>query len=97
MVHPIIFKIPHIYVEEYLEQLKKRKIQATTTASTSNASSTPTTKVKVKPLVKHVLSQELQLYYEKITQAIKGKNKPFYNFSLFQELTLNWPMQQFTV
>jgi hypothetical protein len=28
----------------------------------------------VRPIVKHTLSKELQLYYEKITKAIKGTN-----------------------
>jgi len=30
---------------------------------------------EIKPIVKHVLSKELQLYFEKVTDAIKGKEK----------------------
>lgn len=28
--------------------------------------------LQVRPIVKHTLSKELQLYYEKITKAVKG-------------------------
>ncbi|KAI9138087.1 hypothetical protein BKA69DRAFT_1093820 [Paraphysoderma sedebokerense] len=42
---------------------------ATTPLSAASATSVKTT---VKPLVKHVLSKELQLYYEKITSAVTG-------------------------
>jgi len=56
-VQPTIIQNP--LPEEDLD--KKRK--------TSTSSSLP--KVKVKPLVKHLISQELQVYYEKITSVFK--------------------------
>ena len=59
--------------DEQSESQKKRKTTTATTTTTTTKDDKSTNKVKVKPLVKHVLSQELQLYYEKITQAIKGK------------------------
>lgn len=31
--------------------------------------------MKVKPIVKHILSKELQLYYEKVTATIKAKQE----------------------
>lgn len=30
--------------------------------------------VQVRPIVKHTLSKELQLYYEKITKAVRSKS-----------------------
>jgi hypothetical protein len=39
---------------------------------TTDASGVPT---EVRPVVKHVLSKEMQLYFEKITAALKGKDE----------------------
>eukprot|EP00026_Physarum_polycephalum_P005691 Phypoly_transcript_05726.p1 GENE.Phypoly_transcript_05726~~Phypoly_transcript_05726.p1 ORF type:complete len:428 (+),score=90.24 Phypoly_transcript_05726:605-1888(+) len=44
----------------------------TPSTTTTDASGVPT---EVKPIVKHVLSKEMQLYFEKITAAIKGKDE----------------------
>jgi transcription initiation factor TFIID subunit 6 len=37
---------------------------------------------EVKPIVKHVLSKEMQLYFEKITSAIKGKDSVVFDSAL---------------
>ncbi|KAL6057925.1 histone H4-like TAF Taf6, SAGA complex subunit [Balamuthia mandrillaris] len=50
----------------------KRKRATEAAASSAAASSSG---VQVKPVVKHVLSKELQLYYEKITTAVKSNNE----------------------
>lgn len=31
--------------------------------------------IEIKPIVKHVLSKELQLYFEKVTEAIRGADE----------------------
>jgi len=49
--------------------IKKRK------ATTGATSTTTASGVKVKPLVKHVLSKELQLYYEKVVLIIRGMDQ----------------------
>eukprot|EP01112_Ceratiomyxa_fruticulosa_P018642 TRINITY_DN59_c0_g2_i3.p1 TRINITY_DN59_c0_g2~~TRINITY_DN59_c0_g2_i3.p1 ORF type:complete len:413 (-),score=72.38 TRINITY_DN59_c0_g2_i3:197-1435(-) len=52
------------------EANKKQKTDTTD----ANAIPAPTITTEVRPIVKHVLSKELQLYFEKIVQAIKGTN-----------------------
>ncbi|KAG5461804.1 MAG: hypothetical protein BJ554DRAFT_5951 [Olpidium bornovanus] len=41
-----------------------------------------TTEVEVKPLVKHVLSKELQLYYERVSQAVLSRDDILRGFAL---------------
>ena len=50
--------------------LRKRKVDPH--APTTNESSFSAQHIEIKPLVKHVLSQEMQLYYEKITSALRS-------------------------
>jgi transcription initiation factor TFIID subunit 6 len=54
---------------------------------------TMTNGVEVKPLVKHVLSAELQMYYEKLTEAIKG-DKPLLRRACIDSLALDPGLHQ---
>lgn len=61
-------------VQPKIPQNPKIAEEATTLLNnaTLQQSSDSATAQLVKPLVKHVLSAELQMYYEKVTEAIKG-------------------------
>lgn len=48
--------------------------------------------IEVKPLIKHVLSQELQMYYEKVTEGIKNENKQNKE-NILESLTLDAGIQ----
>jgi len=52
----------------------ERKKQSKDKDQSKKISTSVDTNVEFKPLVKHVLSEELQMYYEKVTEAIKDSS-----------------------
>jgi transcription initiation factor TFIID subunit 6 len=86
-VQPAIPQNPAVPADEdSLSADKKRKISSPSATSPTQTGTAPSAKVKVKPLVKHVISQELQVYYDKITAAFKGTDQELIDGAL-QSLT----------
>jgi len=65
-VQPAIPQNPIVQVDTAGSSTLKRRRSTSVTAETD---------VHVRPIVKHTLSKELQLYFEKITQAVKGSSE----------------------
>jgi transcription initiation factor TFIID subunit 6 len=55
------------------DQSKSNLVSAGGVTAILPGDTTITNGVELKPLVKHVLSAELQMYYEKVTEAVKGE------------------------
>jgi transcription initiation factor TFIID subunit 6 len=51
----------------------KKLVSSTGVTAVLPTDTTVTNGVELRPLVKHVLSAELQMYYEKVTEAVKGE------------------------
>ncbi|KAL9655621.1 hypothetical protein ABK040_002284 [Willaertia magna] len=68
-------KIPQNPIVEDPETERKKQLALKEKDQTKKVSTSLDTNVEFKPLVKHVLSEELQMYYEKVTESIKDNQK----------------------
>jgi transcription initiation factor TFIID subunit 6 len=66
------------------------KVQGNTQAEEEKKEEVKDDKVELKPLVKHVLSAELQMYYEKVIEVIKKEKRD----SLLRSLSTDAGIQQ---
>lgn len=80
-------KLKYAYTDAKAELLSKRN----KTHASSNGITTD--QVNVKPLVKHVLSKELQMYFERITEAILNDNERLQS-QAFESLRLDPGLHQ---
>lgn len=80
-------KLKYVYTDAKAELLSKRN----KTHASSNGITTD--QVNVKPLVKHVLSKELQMYFERITEAILNDNERLQS-QAFESLRLDPGLHQ---
>lgn len=80
-------KLKYVYTDAKAELLSKRN----KTHASSNGITTD--QVNVKPLVKHVLSKELQMYFERITEAILSDNERLQS-QAFESLRLDPGLHQ---